>query len=62
MPISFEKACQEDNVEMVNRALFSQSPKVPIEIRNDKSLSGLMIASAAGSLTVCKLFVEKNVT
>jgi hypothetical protein len=61
MPKSFEEACKTDNENVVNHCLENATPIVPIEIRNDQSLSGLMIACAAGSLKVCKIFVLKNV-
>jgi ankyrin repeat protein len=60
MPISFESACGKNEVEFVNRALFSATPNVPTEVRNTKSWSGLMIASSKGALEVCKIFVENK--
>ena len=60
MPISFQEACKTDNDHEINHYLENATPTVPIEIRNDQSLSGLMMASEAGTLKVCKVFLKKK--
>jgi ankyrin repeat protein len=56
MSEDFERACKHDDAETVHKMLMQQ-PKVPIEIRNGKSETGLLIASSNGALKVCRLLI-----
>ena len=56
MPKSFEEACINNKVKEVRNHLLS----LPADIRNGKSMTGLMLASSHGSLDVCKVLLEKK--